>query len=562
MKKIKKWLLMLLLAAAFTSTLTAQGTVSYAEESEEEEEEDAEAEARNYYRTRLNDFYTNLKFMNKIDESIIQKMDKVYDSGMSYLANASFRNESEMSGYESTVESNLKTLLEKQPTATKEFLMLSNMAEVTEVSYGQPAFVVLSLINLGNVDISNVVVTPKVSNDKTKWPFDISQPYDAKYIDGIMASTSMNDAMAKRMDIGWNFTVREDVLTGCYPLPFTVTYYKNGVLESTELTTYINVMGKDPNKLLIEDTSALSANPRIIVTGYTTTPETVYAGSTFTISVQVKNTSSTTTVKNVLFNLEATVEGSTSEASYAAFLPTSGSNAIYTESIEPGATYDMSIEMEAKSDLAQKPYVLSVKMTYDTDEQINVTNAASVSVPIKQASKMDISTASVEPGSIAVGEEADIMFSIYNTGKTTLYNVKVTYEDETIDGGGLTYLGNIAPGATGNVDSMVTGIAPDTGDGMITAVISYEDETGAETREEKQLALSVYEMNFDDYMGEDIDMDMPMEEVQQNGKTGMIAAIATVVAVIIVIVVVIIVVRRKKAKKKQQEDIDLLEDDK
>lgn len=564
MKKIKRRLLLLLFAITFTTAFAAQKTVTYAEESQEEtEEEDTETEARNYYRTRLNDFYTNLKFMNKIDDSIIQKMDKVYDSGMSYLANASFRNESEMAGYESTVESNLKTLLEKQPTATKEFLMLSNMAEVTEVSYGQPAFVVLSLINLGNVDISNVVVTPKVSNDKTKWPFDISQPYDAKYIDGILASTSMNDAMAKRMDIGWNFMVREDVLTGCYPLPFTVTYYKNSVLESTELTTYINVMGKDPNKLLIEDTSALNSNPRIIVTGYTTTPETVYAGSTFTISVQVKNTSATTTVKNVLFNLEATVEGSTSEASYAAFLPTSGSNAIYTEEIVPGATYDMSIEMEAKSDLAQKPYVLNVKMTYDTDEQINVTNAASVSVPIKQASKMDISTASVEPGNIAVGEEADIMFSIYNTGKTTLYNVKVTYEDETIDGGGLTYLGNIAPGATGNVDSLVMGIAPDTGDGMITAVITYEDETGAETREEKQLALSVYEMNFDDYMGEDIGMDMPMEEeMQQNTKTGMIAAIAAIVAVIIVIVVVIIVVRKKKAKKQQQEDIDLLEDDK
>lgn len=555
MKKFKKWLIVLLLLVTFGTTVASQGVVSYAEEQE------VTSSDRDYYRTTLNQFYTNLKYMNDIDDSIIKKMDKIYNSGMSYLADASFRNVSEMATYEGTVESNLKSLLANQPKATKEFLMLSNMAEVTDVSYGQQAFVVLSLINLGNVDIKNVVVTPKVSNDRTKWPFDISQPYDAQYIAGLQASSSMEDALTKRMDIGWTFTVREDVLTGCYPLPFTVTYYMNGTLETTELTTYINVMGKNPNKLLIEDSSELKSNPRIIVTGFTTTPETVYAGSTFTISVQVKNTSSDTTVKNVLFDLEATVEGSTNEASYAAFLPTSGSSSIYTESIAPGATYDMSIEMEAKSDLAQKPYVLTVTMTYDTDEQINISNKAGVSVPIKQASKMDTSTISVEPASIAVGEEADIMFNIYNTGKTTLYNVKVTYEGETIDGGGLTYLGNIAPGATGSVDSMVTGVAPDMGDGTITAVITYEDETGVETKVESQFALSVYENNFEDFdFGA---MDGPTEEdLGQTSNVGVRIAAVIAVIVVIAIIIIIIVLRKKKAKKQQQEDIDLLEDDK
>ena len=51
-----------------------------------------------------------------------------------------------------------------------------------------------------------------------------------------------------------------------------------------------------------------------------------------------------TTVKNVLFDLQATVEGSTTVASYSAFLPTSGSSSVYTDAIAPGETYQMSIE--------------------------------------------------------------------------------------------------------------------------------------------------------------------------------------------------------------------------
>ena len=100
-------------------------------------------------------------------------------------------------------------------------------------------------------------------------------------------------------------------------------------------------------------------------------------------------------------------------------------------------------------------------MKYDTDEEINKTDTASVSIPVKQEAKMDTGTAEIMPESIAVGEQSNIMFSVFNTGKTTLYNVKVTYESDAIDSG-ISYLGNLDPGATGNVDSMVTGIAAET----------------------------------------------------------------------------------------------------
>lgn len=515
---------------------------------------------REHVRGKLNRYYTDLKVRYSLSDEKIKKMDRVYNSAMAYMRNEGLT-ESELNAYESSIEEYLLEIAKENTTGTEKFLMLSNEVPISDAKYGEQAFVVLSLINLGKTDITDVVITPTVSNDRAKWPFDINQPYDAQMVQLIQASSNTADAYNKRMDIGWNFNVRKDVLTGCYPLTFHATYYQSGSLVETDIVTYINVRGANPSDTLIKDEDKQNSNPRIIVTGFTTNPDTIYGGSTFMLTVSVKNTSADTTVENVLFNLEATVEGNDTTATYAAFLPTSGSSSVYTSSIAPGATYDMSIEMEAKSDLAQKPYVLTVNMKYDTDEQINIADTAHVSVPIKQESKLDTSSAEIMPESIAVGEQSNVMFSVYNTGKTTLYNVKVSYKSDSVDEA-LTYLGNIAPGQTGSVDSMVTGVAPDTGEGIVKAIISYEDEAGNETQVEKDLNLSVYEMVFDDP-----GMEMGGEEFmggEEESKKGIpvVVIIIIVVVVIAAVIVVAAVIKKKKKAKQHKEDMDLLDEDK
>ena len=515
----------------------------------------ASDEWKDQIRGELNRYYSDLKLRYDMTDEKIKRMDKIYNSAMTYMKNAGLTM-SELTSYEAEVEGYLAEIAKENTTGTEKFLMLSNEVPILDAKFGEQTFVVLSLINLGKTDITDVVVTPTVSNDRTKWPFDINQAYDAQSIQIIQASENTIDAYGKRMDIGWYFNVRSDVLTGCYPLTFHATYYQNGDLVETDITTYINIKGANPNKTLIEDPDKQTSNPRIIVTGYRTDPEVVYAGSVFKLSVSVKNTSKQTSVENVLFNLEATVEGKDADASYAAFLPTSGSSSVYTERIAPGQTYDMSIEMEAKSDLAQKPYVLTVTMKYDTEDQINLSDTAKVSVPIKQEAKLDTGSAAVLPESIAVGEQSNVMFSVFNTGKTTLYNVKVTYESETVESG-VTYLGNISPGATQNVDSMLTGIAPDTGQGIVKAVVTYEDEAGNESRFEKDLNLSVYEMVFEEPIMDEMPVEPEVPEKKGLPIGGMIGIAA---AAIVVIAAAVIIVRKRKAKKRQ-EDLDLLDGD-
>ena len=151
-----------------------------------------------------------------------------------------------------------------------------------------------------------------------------------------------------------------------------------------------------------------------MVTGFETNPENVYAGDTFTLTIHVKNTSSEQSVTNVLFDMQAAEEGSDKTNTYSAFLPTSGASSVYMDSIGTNATADIVIEMTAKADLAQKPYVLDVNMKFDAGAMFDLTDKASVSIPILQESRFDTSIPEIAPADITVGGQSNVMLSIYN----------------------------------------------------------------------------------------------------------------------------------------------------
>ena len=304
------------------------------------------------------------------------------------------------------------------------------------------------------------------------------------------------------------------------------------------------------------------SQPRIVVTGFETDPGEVYAGDTFMLNIHVKNTSPDTAVNNVLFDLEA-VEGGTESStgvtnSYAAFLPTSGSSSIYIDRMPAGSSSDLKIEMQAKADLSQKPYVVTVKMKYDTDLKADLTDEAKVSIPVKQESKYDSSTPEINPSSIMVGEQSNVMFQIYNTGKTTLYNVQVKFEADSVEGGD-TFIGNLQPGATGNVDAMVSGVAATMDDGTVKAVITYEDEAGNQTREEKDINIFVSDMPMDDGM---MDPMIPMEEEKTGPGAGVVIGIIAGAVVVVAVAVVTVLKLRKKKKAAKQLAEDLMDLDK
>ena len=234
------------------------------------------------------------------------------------------------------------------------------------------------------------------------------------------------------------------------------------------------------------------------------------------------------------------------------------------DSIGKNGTRDIQIEMEAKADLTQKPYAVDVNMSYE-DEHVNAyTNKTSVSIPVKQEARVDISEPEVMPSSIEVGSESNIMFNIYNMGKTKLYNVQVKTDSETVNGGDA-FIGNLDSGATGAVDIYVTGQSATTDEGLIKLLISYEDETGASTVIEKEVSLFVNEAMMEDFVGgDDMMTDDPMMDGGMAGGSGKYT-VPIVIGVIVLagIIGTVFFLKRKKKKEQQslEEDILDLDDD-
>ena len=438
------------------------------------------------------------------------------------------------------------------PVNADHFLTVGGNWVTPVANAGQPVSIVLPIVNMGKTNVTKAVVTPVLSTDTATWPFEITQSGYSQTIEDLPGTdTGMSD-MDRRRELTWNLQTRSDVGNGYQKISFNVRYFaSDGSSQTTSLDTYIQTSG----------TAGVSADgkastPRVIVTGFETNPEVVHAGDSFMLTLHLKNTSTATSVNNMLFEFDAAVEGKDSETTYESFLPTAGSNTIFVDKMAKNGTRDIQIEMEARSDLAQKPYAIDVNMSYE-DEHVNAyTNKASVSIPVKQEARIDMSQPEVTPSSIDVGSEANVMFSIYNLGKTKLYNVSVKTDSEFFTGGDC-FVGNLDSGATGSVDMYLTGEAATTDDGTVKLQITYEDETGAPTTVEKEISLFVTEPVYDDGMHDDTAM--------PDGDTGNGMGIGGKIAVVVVILIVagvagaVIVMKRKKKKEQQNLEDDIMD---
>ena len=421
---------------------------------------------------------------------------------------------------------------------------------------GSECTIAVPLVNLGSTDVKNVVITPVLSEDVKSWPFEISRTDYSKTLEKLEGTALGKPTLDRKHTFRWTLKTRKDAVTGYTKITFNVSYTEiDGSKGSVTLDYYVQVNGVAAETQQEEVNDGKISTPRVIVTGFTTTPEEVYAGDTFKLTLHLKNTSKQTAVSNMLFDIQGTQEGTDASNTYAAFLPTAGSSTIYVDRIGADSAKSITIELKSKADLSQKPYVVTVAMEYEDQEANSFTETASVSIPIKQEAKVNLSSISLMPEMLEVGDEANVMFSIYNVGKKKLYNVKVSFAADSISGGD-TFLGNLDPGATGNVDAYVMAEAATMDDGAVKILISYEDEEGNAAVLEESMTLFVSEPYYEEMFFDDPMME-GMEE-EKSGIGGWLIGIFAVAAAAAGVVVAFVLKKKKSAKAQHQEELEMV----
>lgn len=444
----------------------------------------------------------------------------------------------------------------------------------------------LVITNKTGQELSNLSVSPDMCGENADaWPFKTDyQKYEQKI------DTLKN---GEHKEISFDFSQRDDAGTRRYAIPFSVYTGDNDEPIATH-KLYVNTtekpqadnsqnqgdngngggsgsgsadggamtasVGNDEPAVYSGGGSGSSGSssdgsvPRVIVTGFDTNPAEVHAGSDFTLTIHLKNTSKKTKVQNMLFELEAPTEGTDEQTSAPAFLPTSGSNSIYLNGIKADGTADISITLNAKADLLQKPYSINLSMKYEDSQATQIESSSSISIPVKQDARFEFSEFEISPQTIEVGGETNVMCSLYNLGRIKLYNAKARFEGNGIKKQEI-FIGNVEAGATGSIDAMLQGEKVTNGNSKITMTLSYEDESGNISETTKDFELEVTEAV------DDSDMYMNTDGDAEAGSSGFpVVPVVVVIVIIAGVVAAVVFVKKKKKKQMLNEEEELLDE--
>ena len=478
----------------------------------------------------------------------------------------------------------------KAEAAEKPKVKVSLVGDNQTFEAGETKTLTLQITNNSGQKLENVEVAPDMSKKKAgDWPFEKDWKQYSEKIDGVVAN-------GESKSVSFDFTRREGAKKNSYTIPFSVYVQGSGdaivtdtifVYAKNETVTPDPTPGDnsqnqgdagngsaagsgsdsaDMNVTADDGAVAYSGGgsgsgsssdgsvPRVIVTGFDTNPAEVHAGSDFTLTIHLKNTSKKTKVQNMLFELEAPTEGTDEQTSAPAFLPTSGSNSIYLDGIKADGTADISITLNAKADLLQKPYSINLSMKYEDSQATQIESSSSISIPVKQDARFEFSEFEISPQTIEVGGEANVMCSLYNLGRIKLYNAKARFEGNGIKKQEI-FIGNVEAGATGSIDAMLEGEKVTNGNSKITMTLSYEDESGNISETTKDFELEVTEAvdDSDMYMNTDGDVDA--------GSSGFpVVPVVVVIVIIAGVVAAVVFVKKKKKKQMLNEEEQLLDE--
>ena len=455
---------------------------------------------------------------------------------------------------------------------------IDKKVKVEKGKAGEKYEIELPIINTGTSQATNVFVTPIQDEDSAIYPFVVKKTDEYTGYADLAANGGEDSKKIK-------FRVKKDALSKKYALKFNIEYY-NGESKKVSLTReiFVDIEGAKatptPTPKLKpgtptpgprptdepdhddfggggggyddgggssgggggsddgEDEDKKVGTPRVIIEGFRTEPKVVNAGASFKLILQVRNTSKKTAVNNMEINLQAAGasdsigdESAMSSASDT-FLPDKGSNTLYVDSIAADSTKEVSIDLTARADLQQQPYSIGIAMKYEDNKATQYDAASEISIPVNQRARFELSQVEVSPETIEVNGEGNVIFSIYNLGRTKLYNVKVKLIADTI-ADGEAFVGNLDAGATGEVDLMVTGVSETTNDGTVKILLTYEDKDGNASDYEDTCTIFVSQAMDQGEMPFDGEMMMPEDEQEGLGtpaKIGIGAGAAAVVA--------------------------------
>lgn len=404
--------------------------------------------------------------------------------------------------------------------------------------------------NFQSAPLSYFRIEPVVSGVTTEFPFELEySSYGKTMADIVIEKNSSGEVTDTYFE--FPFKVKSDAVNGYYPVTFKLyhLYQYTNLQETapveTTITTYVEIRnGKKASSGTATDPSINPSTAILLLDGYSINPAEISAGDEFDLTLKIRNTSdkAVSDVKSTLKEANDTI------------VPVNGTNSFFIEKIGAGEVEEYTMRVKATATAGVLPLSLTLSNEFVQDKT-GKTSTDTFTVPVKQVSNLSLDAPNY-PIEVYMGDSFNLMMSLYNKGKSTLYNVSVYLDSEFLKADENYYAGNMDSGANKGYDVMVS--PTETASGQVDGdiVVTFEDAEGNVTEKRTPITLNVASMDYgyeEPIMDGGDYIDTGIMPVEGGGFPWWAWVLVGVVVVGAGAVVIVIVRKRKKAKVEDDE---------
>ena len=352
------------------------------------------------------------------------------------------------------------------------------------------ATIVLPLVTTGSISGSTIVATPNLGNvESSPFVFGNYQKTVALGTQSINNGTGTAECYYVRFDLSLISTRKN----GSYPVVIAIegTDLSGNTIEQN-FTTYVTITdgttdsGSTDNSSSSGGGSGVSASkPVLVVSACSATPDTLESGDTMHVDLTVKNVG-----RRTANNIRVTL---TSDDANIVLL--NEYSAPYLRGLASNKEAEFAFDMQALPKALGGMHTMTITITYESASNVSFTETATFRVTVDQP--ILFSHDKVElPKNITSGESFSLPVNVYNTGLTSIYNVKCTLEVPGLIAASA-YLGNLEPQQSSDKTMSVFATTIDSNNKYGTTygacVFTYEDAKGEQYQESVEVKIEILE---------------------------------------------------------------------
>ena len=290
------------------------------------------------------------------------------------------------------------------------------------------------------------------------------------------------------------FTVKlsSERINGVYPVAVNISGYDDsGTPIDCSYTIYVTITDGKSNQVTQPAPEVATAEPVVYISNSVVQPDKVMAGEEFTLTVTLKNSLATKSIKNMLVKIDT---------GNLHINLLENTNVFQVDKIPAGGETELTFRLASDASIPAGKYNLNFTFNYDSSKTLNLSSSGSMIVEIHQPANMELVMPRFSQ-SVTVGETIPLSLQVMNMGRDPMYNVRCTVSGFGFAPSNTGYIGTMDAGSSATTEVELYIIALNAskgnengsqyGDTVGTVTLIYEDETGQEYRQETQFETTV-----------------------------------------------------------------------